>query len=458
MKLIKGLSLVAAAFLTVGMVACSDDEGGNNGGAESITSNPNTGASPTTPAEEKQFIETTATEVKNLLKPEDQQDFLDFCKAFSQEFSGFIDDEDDYYYNDYYGGDYMIKGIADLKKSVAHYDLLGMTRAIQEISYSFTKVAGVYTPDFTDNEWKKTGESSNVEYQFKVNGQDCQLVITPANGEWSANGNVVMEEDESPYDEYTAHFTIAVPRTLNLKLTQGSKTLLTAVCNNDFNKAGKAANCNIDATLANINFKAVANLTNTQCVANVVATVSGTPVMTVNGVLNGKDMCDLDRILSIINNRNDRDDDDDNESWITNSNNIHSLFTDGVANINLMQRIFVAGTCDSMSRVAFTFSNWDDEDETSCRSDLETINKHIKSDFYLGGAKEPTGTFVWQLQKEVDWGWGSSYTYWYAEPAMKFNSDGSTYRFVEYFNENDFASTVQVFESLADLYSAFWGK
>ncbi len=448
MKFISRLSAAAAVIAALGMTACDSND--DNGGGNIETNNPNTGETPTTPVEEKKYIENTAVELKKVLNPQDQADFLNFCKDFSREFDGFINDDDyDYPY------DYMARGVRDLGMSLRKGDLLGMTRAMQEISYSFSDIAGVYEPDFEEEEWVRTGDSKNLEYRFKVNGQNCSLTVAPSGGEWSASGEGWIEEDEYPYDEVKALIKVAVPRNVTLKLTQGSKTLMSGKVVSDYNQGGKTASCDVDATVANITLKAEADLNNTRCVAHAVATVGGTQVLEANGVLNGHDMCDFDRLMMIANGP-DHDVDDDSEAWITSPYNIHSLFKDGTANTNIMRRMFVSGTCDNMAHLAYTFDNFEDENQGLAQTQVAYINDHIKAQFFLGGAKEPSGNIVWQLMKDVD-EWNPQYTYWYAEPVLKFNSDGSTYTFEQYFNEDDFASTISVFTSIADLYEAFFG-
>lgn len=451
MKFISRLSAAVAVMATLGLTACESDDNGGNGGVE--TNNPNSGETPTTPLEEKQYIENTAKQLQTALNPQDQADFLNFCKDFAQEFAGFIGADD---FDPPYG--YMVRGVSNLGKTLRNSDLIGMTRAIQELSYSFADIAGIYEPDFEEEEWVKKGNSTNLEYRFNVNGQNCSLTVVPSGGEWSASAPGWIEDDEYPYDEHEVNIKIAVPRNVTVTLTQGSKTLLSGKVVNDFNKDGKTANCNVDATLANINLKADANLTNTKLEAHATATVGGTQIMETNGVLNGHDMCDFDRLMKIAAADEDNIPDTDEEAWITSPYNIHSLFTNGTANVNMMRRIFIAGNCDDMARLSFTFSNFEEENEAKAKQQVEYINQHINAKYYLGGAEQPTGDIFWQLSKEIDdWGGSYNYTYYFAEPVMKFNSDGSVYKFQDYFNEEEFASTLEVFESIAELYKAFFG-
>ncbi len=453
MKFISKLTLAAVVFAAFGLTACNNDD--ENGGGVNVD-NPNKGETPTTPTEEKKYIENTAVELQKALKPEDQADFLNFCRDFEEEFSGFINDDI------YEPGYYVSKNLPELGRSLKKGDLIGMTRALKQISYSFKDIAGVYEPDFNKEEWVKTGDSNNVEFIFKVKGMNSSLTIVPSGGEWSASGEGWYEEDEYPYDEYKVLYKIAVPRNVTVTLKNGSTVLISGKVVCDYNQGGKTASCSVDATVANISLKANADLTNTRCTAHAVASVGGTQILEANGVLNGHDMCDFDRLMMIANGPDYNDDneyipDTDEEAWIISPYNIHSLFSNGSANVNIMKRMFVAGTCDDMARLAFYFSNFEEDDQNAAQRQVDYINQHIKAQFYLGGAQSPSGDFIWKLSKEVEnYGWGSSYIYWYPEPVMKFNSDGSTYSFEQYFNEDDFASTIDVFASIAKLYEAFF--
>lgn len=455
MKIFSKFAFVAVALAALSLTGCSNDD--EKGGAGVNTDNPNKGETPTTPIEEKKYIENTAVELQKLLKPEDQAAFLNFCRDFEEEFSGFIDD-DNYPYDPGY---YSSKGIIDLGRSLKKGDLIGMTRAMQEISYGFKDIAGVYEPDFNLDEWVKTKDSKNIEFLFKVKGMNSSLTIVPSGGEWTAQAQGWYEEDEYPYDEYKVLYKIVVPRNVTVTLKNGSTVLMSGTVVSNYNQGGHTANCSVDATVTNITLKATANLTDTRCTANAVASIGGQQILEANGVLNGHDMCNFDRLMQIATGPDYDDDgyypDTDEEAWIISPYNIHTLFSNGSANVNILHRMFVVGTCDDMSRLAFTFSNFDDEDQQEAQKQVDYINQHIKAQFFLGGAQSPSGDFIWKLSKEEEnYGWGYSYYYWYLEPVMKFNSDGSTYSFEDYFNKRDFASTIDVFTSIVNLYEAFF--
>lgn len=447
--IISKCAIVASVALTFGLVACSNDD--DNSGSIDIN-NPNIGETPTTPAEEKAFIEETAAQLQTIIKPEDQKEFVNFCKDFAEEFDAFINNED-------YPGYYAADGIKNLGIAVSNCNPLAISRAVQEISYSFSDISGIYEPDFTNNDWNKTGDSKNLEYRFSVKGQKCSLTIAPSNGEWNGSVSGYYEEDEYPYDEYPVIYRIAVPRSVKITLTEGSKTLINGTVNTDYNQSGMTASSDVDVTVANIVVKAKADLNNSRCIANATLAIGGTMIAEANGVLNGHDLCNLDRLMQIWEASESDNDDRDEESWINNPNNIHSLFSNASASTNILSRIFVSGSCDNMARMAYIFDNWYDveENKNEAQKQVNTINDHIKAQFYLGGAKDPSGNFIWQLQREYeDWGSGS-YEYWYAEPVMKFASDNTTYRVTDYFNEDDFATTIDVFVGIADLYKTFFG-
>lgn len=443
--------IATTVVMACGLSSCSSDDNGD--GNEVTNTNPNGGETPATPEQEKAFIEATATELQEILKPEDQEEFVNFCKDFADEFEAFIDDDD---YTNYYA----VRGIKDLGTAVKNGNPIAVSRAMQEISYSFSNFAGIYEPDFNDNEWVRTGNSNNIEYRFNVKGQKCSLTVAPSNGEWSGSATGYMEEDEYPYDEYPVIFKIAVPRSVKITLVQGSKTYVNGTVNTDYNQKGMTASSNVDVTVANLNIKATADLNNSRCIANASIRVGGTLIAEANGQLNGHDLCNLERIMQIAeydDDDYDYDDYEDYNSWINNPANIHSLFTTANANVNILSRIFVSGTCSNIGRVAYTFATWDDEDKSEAQKGITILNEYMKANFYLGGSKEPSGDIIWALYRDSYNGWGSSYEWWEAEPVLKFNSDNTTYRLEEYVTSDNFASTLGVFVEIANLYSAFFG-
>lgn len=451
-KFFSSALIFAACISAFSLASCSDDNGGEGGGSVNIE-NPNTGETPSTPVEQKQYMEKTAVELKDALNPADQADFVEFCRDFANEFSAFnapVRKTTTGYVN---------LGIKHMGQAVAKGNALGITRAMMEFSYSFSDITGIYEPDFNREEWVRTGDSDKVEFRFTVNGQACSLVVEGTGGTWSAQAQG-YEYDEYEDEDIPALYKITVPRNVKVTLTEGSEVLAHGTVVSNYDQKGHKANADVDATVANINVKATADITDSRAIAHARITVGGKEIADVNGQLNGHDLCNYERLLNIwlaYDDQGDYDYDPEDESWITNPKNIHSLFSNATANTNILRRMFVAGRCDQMARLAFTFSNWYDyeEDKAAAHKQLDFINGHINASFYLGGSKEPTGDIVWMLYKDSEDYY--DYEYWYPEPVLKFNADGTTYRFSEYFNENDFSSTIDVFVGIADLYKTFFG-
>lgn len=445
----KAFILSACIAVVSSLASCSDDNNGDD--TTPSNDNPNKCETPVTPEEQKAFVEQTAIELKKALKPEDQADFVNFCTAFANEFSSFNDDDYDEPY-------YVNRGIRHLGEAMRHGNAFGVTRAMQEISYGFSDITGIYEPDFDNDEWVRTGKSDKVEFRFTVNGQKSTLTITGNGGTWSGQGEGYTYDDDDYYDEnpIPVLYKLTVPKNVKITLVHGTKTLAEATVKTNYDQKDHKATADVNATVANINFKSTADVNDSRALGQVVVSVGGTEIANVNGQLNGHDLCNFDRLLEIWEASENDDYDDEDSSWINNSNNIHNLFTNATASVNLLRRMYFTGKCDSMSRLAYIFSNWYDveEDKAAAQQQLGVINEHILSQFYLGGSKEPTGDIVWTLSKETDDAY-DDYTYWYAEPVLKFRSDNTTYRFSEYFNES--SSTLEVLAGIADMYKAFFG-
>lgn len=458
MKILKKILLSACAVaMSTAFFSCEKEENGvNPGDAE----NPNAGVEvPATPAEQKTFIENTAKQVNDLLKPEDQADLVNFLIAFSEEFGDFFDGED---ISDY---DYahprksrLAKEMKSMLVSLNKADFMGVTRSIRNVTYQIADFTGIYQPDMDTKTWIKTGESSSVIYRCKVNGKDAEISVVPADGEYSENFtgwdyDWGYDENGNWYDEeYEVKYTVKVPRNVKFDMVYAGKSLANATVVSDYTKA-KSATATVAANIANLTVNSSANLTNSDCVASYTVSMGGTNIIDGEAKLTGNHLCDLEYVQNLYGEEDDEDWYDEDDDYVDPA---WAMFSTGAFNANILGRMFVKASNDNLADLFKTAGNVDDEEEGDVKSLVNYLNSNINTAFYLGGATEPTGNFTWRAKKYTEnWGGGYSYSYWSTEPMLTFK-DGTTYSFEEYFSEKNFGDIVSMYESLVKTYKSFF--
>lgn len=457
MKILKKFFVYSCAVaMSAALFSCEKDENGENPGD---ADNPNTGVEvPATPAEQKAFIEKTAQQLNDLLKPEDQAELVNFLNAFAEEYGDFFDDEDMYAGYDYAKPrkSKLSKEMKSMLVSLNKADWMGVTRSIRNVTYQIADFTGIFQPDMDSRTWIKTGESSSVIYRCKVQGKDAEISVVPSGGEYSDSFtgwdyDWGYDENGNWYDEeYEVKYTVKVPRNVKFDMVYGGKSLANGIVVSDYDKA-KSAKANVNANIANIKVIADATLDNSKCDATYSVEIGGTNVVTGSAQLTGNHLCDLEYINNLYADEDDDDWDDDeyvDPAW--------SMFSTGAFNANILGRMFVKASNNNLSDLMKTAGNADDENESEMKTLATYLNNNIVSAFYLGGAAEPTGNITWRAKKYTyNWGGDYNYTYWSTEPMLTFK-DGTTYSFEEYFSEKNFGDIVKMYESLVNTYKSFF--
>lgn len=428
MKLINYLA-AGACLLSASLCSCSSDDPT----PEPDVTNPNTGVAPQTPAEEKNYIDETASSLAQLLKPADQAPVVNFAADFAREFSGFDFDEAPYMQA-------AGSGMQNLAKAVKSYDWAGMTRAIREFTFRFDDFAGIYEPDYARHRWVKTGESSDLIVRCKVGGMPAELIVAPSDGTWT--GDIQTEAYDWEADEdYLAQMHFIVPKTLTVNLTHGSVKLVSALVKTNVSQKDNKAYAYVDANVANIHVISESNLSNSRVSAHAESYISGVPVYDTDGVLYGNHLCDIDYIAAIA----------------ENEDNIDTLFDRGSASANIMKRIFVEGAVKDIYNLSTYIDEsdleYDTRDEAQAGADF--LNGKMHANFYMGGAKTPTGYMLWRPVRYVDDWYPMEYE-WSVAPMLHFNSDNSDYSVDDYFTHSTFGGIVRMFNALIDEYESFF--
>lgn len=442
------LYLFAAAVLCTSPVftSCKEEPTGQQGTDDS---NPDDSVNPDepsvfTPEEAKVYLEETANKAADLLAPESHRVLRDFSLAFLEEYEDYdidvIDDSDD---------GFMVAPMKIMAKALAIGDYDGLTRAVEEYDFKFENFTGVYEPDRSRRAFVKTASATDrIEIKCPVSGKDSRMVVKKAGESWRYS-----YEEEDRYDTYRYNYTI--PETIDVTLTWGGETILTAQVNSDYDASAKTARLYTTVTTANLEVTRNIDITNTQIKYHIELKVNGTKLAEGDATVDGTNLCDIDMITRFVERYEDGD----------MSNPIHKLENEflntGKATVNLLNRVRINSTVEHLSSIsdALDVNNYFDNESESAEVKNRVmdacgiINDNVESLVYLGSSTTPNARMSVDAKK-----WKSEYGdygNWEFAPVITFD-DGTRYFMDSYFSENNFASTVSLFDNLVKRWISFF--
>lgn len=438
MKLFKVFAYAfVAAAVSFGMTACGDDDP-KDPGTDPLPDGPDQPVVDgiLSPEESKEYIEETALQFMDLFKTADQQALVDVADYVNNHYTDLEAPEewtkligDDYVEPyPYYSPAAMAKAI---KKAVKTGDYAAIARAAETI-YRFSDFTGVFEP--AGNQWKKTGDSSDIIFRFQGPKGQCELKAAAANGEWDYN----YTDDYYPED----NFTVKVPKRLTVVFTEGATTHVSAVVDNNVNIKGQAISVKADVTAANIHAVADVNGTSSKISETQALAVNGTTYQTSEAALYGSKMLDPETLQAI----------DEEEI------DINSIFKNAEAKATLMNRVFISATAKNFGALADLdtyYDNWNDDGqqqtkeqaEALCKQACKVINDNVKGELRYTGNDAVQATI-------------EAYPYFYDDPywweyevsaRVKFG-DGSSQTFDELLDNTDFTTVENKWKSLVRAY------
>ena len=447
----------AFAVLTLGLGSCSDDEPGknDNGGINDVPGEVVDGM--LTPDQSKEYIQKTADLLYDRLSTTHQQEILDFSKNFVAEYgdyelpSNFMGDDEE---NSSYVRPFNpAKAMVGVEKALRTGDYVGMTRAIETMTFRFSDYAGIYEPSSYDEEWVKKGTGNgDVVFRCTVNGKSAELKAVRGGSMWTGRFQWTDTWDygwDSGSDTYD--YTPEVPTEITLTLTYGGQELMRGVVKSDLSQSAKTARVETTVSSKNLNVKATVNITNTSIEENATVNVVGDDVLVTRAHVDGNNLCDFDKLRSLFTSENVE-------------NIVDNYFTSGKVSVTLMNRIRVEGSAKDLSLIVKAMDFDDDFDKNDsaqekevrrlCTNACELVNQKIVANVYFTGSNKIQAIVKLRPFKNVDD--YSSYGYWECMPAIEFEVDGTSYYFDEYFNNKNFGNLSTQFENLFDRYAAFF--
>lgn len=438
-----------AAVLTLALTGCGDDpdpvsegdgpEGPGGNGSMAVMS----------PEDSKEHLQNTATDFMDLFDSEDQREAIELTSYFSETFGDF-DLPDVFYFDedDYYSPARYMKAL----NSAAKGDLDGLTRAAYTYTYNinFDKLTGIYEPNTRDEEWVKTGNSSDIIFKFKdAKNANCELRVTKAGG----NSDFTVEMEDEDWDYYEGYYTeeyiynLSIPNTVNAELKQGSNTIANTKVTSSINIKGHSLSADVDATLANIQAKANLNGTDNKVTSSADFYIDGKKQASSSATLNGNRLCDLDYLQNL----EDEDDEDDA---------VLNVLKNGSCSLNALDQVQVYGQA-TFNRDFFECMDgyWDSYDynsksvaENACKEACDKLSNVLKVQLRYNNTATDQATMAFQPQFDS---WGYYGWEYYITPVLKF-PDGTTYDFEDYFGR--FNNVENKFETVINAYENLWNK
>lgn len=413
------------AIPAMALASCGDDNDNNNNGDE-----PNVNPDPTetvdgllTSTEAFDYLKSTASEAISLFNPEDQREILQACKNFDELYGDF-DMPEEFEDDDYDSPGYYVKA---LEKAMGNGSPLDMTRAYY--TYSIKDYTGVYEPNLRTHCWERTGNSNDVVFLCKVNGQDFEIKAAPSDGTW------VLELD----DNYE------IPLSVTTTLTYGGQQLASTVVESRYDQRGHTAALKISAQAANIAVTTDLNGTDSQLTERAYATVGGKRLIDATMTVRGNHLCDMDAYASLEN---------------AGPAQLEAMFQSATFSVNILDRVFFNGSGSNIVKVTnalgFEGDRYDGDQKEllkECRKACNVIEDNISAEVKFAGSNEVQGRLVFQPYL-----YDESSSYWrvYPAPGIEYAYDKS----IEVFEDTDYDFSVveAQFRNLLERYRNFYNR
>lgn len=397
-----------------------------------------------TPSESKQYLTETSIEFMDYYKPADQKEIIDLA-AYYLDTYGDYDLPDEFYFEDEdpYGAPAQF--MKEIGKA-ANGDVSALTRTSYYYSYTFNfdRMAGIYEPKRSYEQWVKTGDSKDIVFKFTDNnGKACEIKVTKSGSESKIEYESVYE-DYYWNDKYIDTYSISIPQNIKATLKQGGKVLVAADVISSIDIKNHKFSVNSEATMCNMKAEMIAEGNDKRLKSETKYSIDGKEIATSSAVINGNDLCNIDKMEEMI------DDDYDYDPLVR-------FLSTGEGSINVLGKVQLYASLDYNSRLGEDFDGWwcscDDSSKSEarkkCQAACDNINECIKA--YL--CYDNTKTKQASIQAVPFY--GEEYNHWYYEVWNQLLfPDGTTYDVDEYFGK--FIKVSDKFETLLDAYERVW--
>ena len=419
----KIMLMVAVAFMTaMCFTSCGDDDSNNS------SSDPTPDPTPTalTPAEEKEYLETTAKEFIGYFKAADFDNINNIVRDLEK-----VDDADVI-------EDWLEDVINDIKEYLGQtqegYGYWTNVYTDYKLLLQVSQFKGTF--DGTSGEWERKTNTGNLTFKFKSGGETCTAMVQ-GSGQ-TAKFKVGVEEDWTGYYSNTEYYDqntiiIVVPQTLTFTLTKGSNTVVSSTFNFNISGADSEDYPSL-STIADITGNVKVNdyefvLDKIHAQNNSESTIS----MTVKK--SGKMLIETSASATV------------KASGAVDSEVKVRNVVDGAVQVNILNKVQVKGTISDVMALSdyINEAEENEDDRSEVKNCIAKANRLLDIWLYNDSyGSKVAKTYLDYYKKERYYG-----TIYQVCPILEF-TDGTTYTFDEYFDEVTFSQVKRNFENLVE--------
>ncbi len=420
--------------------ACTDSEGGTEGGDNGGNAEPNT---PVASVEQAQSeIDRVGKELIGKINAEQLEPIITLAQYAENTFLDNYDKEEDYIItpDPYYP---MRKLMRTLRKCAeGDVALLASKRAIYDI-YTLTDYYGHWVWDEDDLQWNETDgiyNEASLTYRFNHEGKPC---IAEVKG-----SEEVFEWNAENADGELSNVIVRVPKVITATVKENNVELMRLTINTtacDY----KNKSYSINSSFETCGYKITSELLddNKKVKANAYLYVNGEKLISMTGEANGNHLADVDRFTE-----EDFDVETDLKDGILTYDILNSL----ILKINANNSYELREALDFDGYYFYTEGYSYSDKNTALKNAqkaAEVISREIPSILHFSNSSYSC-PITWQPVLTDEYSYTSTYYTYYEgeyelEPVINFEN-GTTYTFGKYFTDNRFQSLIDVFEELLE--------
>lgn len=442
MKLFKFAIMAAAVSGMTLLSACTEnepvsgDETEQGSGTGEGTGTPSQPGKVLSPDESRSRLEAISNEVLGVFDANDQKELNDLCQAFAD--AGEFTDETMPGAKNYA----VAKRLANAMRTCQYSNVQPETYAI-----NFGDQTGIYS--VVGGTWTRTGNSSDIVFQFAYRGELTELKI-------SGTGTVQSAKIEDTYDDYhydpgynyhveeiTDTYNITCPEMITISLKSGGKEYVNVKSTIKVDQNAKVYALNTTGRIANIDLETITNLTGSKGTTTNTIKVGGKTIVTAKAEINGTGMTDENSYAS-----------DD-------ANTVLNHFGKGTVSLDILGKLQVRGTSSNWTSI-YKIGQQIDDLYIEQKSDYsymmskaheycDKFNQQFDAKFYYDNNSNAQGSFIVMpdLCEHDD--------YYYSAHVnliggIRFDSDGSKYSLSDFGDCNQFTNVTNSVENLIDTY------
>lgn len=360
-----------AIFLTIPALAllasCKEDNDEPTPGNEDNTSNVETAAGQLPPDEAYEYLRGTFSDFYDMMNPEPLYDVMKLAKDFLDEFGEFGTPE--------MGEDNNPANYMRRLKSAANPNgmgLIGLTRAAYD--WSINEYTGIYTPDYENEEWVKTGESNCIIFRCKVKNKDLELKVAPENGEWVV-------------DYVTDGESYAIPSVVITTLTYGNTLMAKATVDSKFDKKAHTGHLVASASIANIECSTNLQANDSKITESGEVKIGGKALISGNTAVTGSNLADYDFYKDLDESADDPDYD--------------NIFKNVTSSVTLIGRVTIDGRANNYSKFTEAADWYKDHNDGNrmqltreCQAQCDIINRYFNCAVRFAGCEAQQASFI----------------------------------------------------------------